>query len=76
MLGGGGITPEIASVKSLAARMSASAGVIVGIVKYLCLKKDRVANLCVTSIGDIDLMASIMIPSIANVETTGSVGSP
>ena len=34
----GGTTPANASVKSSAAQMRASAGVIVGIVKYLCLK--------------------------------------
>jgi hypothetical protein len=39
-------------------------------------EKDCVAHSCVMSVGDIDLVAPIMIPSVANVETTGSVGSP
>ncbi len=34
-----GMLPAIAAVRSLAALISASAGVSVGIVKYLCLKK-------------------------------------
>ncbi len=35
---GGGMMSDIASVKSSAAWMSASARVMVGMVKYLCLK--------------------------------------
>ena len=35
----GGMTPAMARVRASEARMSASAGVIVGTVRYLCLKK-------------------------------------
>ncbi len=35
----GGMLPAIAAVRSSAALISASAGVSVGMVKYLCLKK-------------------------------------
>ena len=35
---GGGTTPAMAAVKLSAASMSASAGVMVGMVRYLCLK--------------------------------------
>ena len=43
---GGGRTPAIVLVKSSAAWMSALAGVTMGIVKYLCLKK-TVLQTCV-----------------------------
>jgi hypothetical protein len=49
---GGGITPAIVFVKSSAARMSALASVIVGIVKYLCLKK-TVLQTCVWQVSEI-----------------------
>ncbi len=35
----GGMTPAMARVRASEARMSASAEVIVGTVRYLCLKK-------------------------------------
>ncbi len=35
----GGMTPALARVRLLEAWMSASAGVIMGTVRYLCLKK-------------------------------------
>ena len=43
---GVGISPIMASVRESAAQMSVSAGVMVGIVKYLCLKK-MVRHVCI-----------------------------
>ena len=50
MLVGVGISPAMASVRESAAQMSALAGVTVGIVKYLCLKKMvRHVRMCLVS---------------------------
>jgi hypothetical protein len=70
------MTPEIVLVKSSAARMSALAGLIVGIVKYLCLKKDRVAHSCVTSVGDIDLRGTDNDPKHCQRKNHWQCGEP
>ncbi len=47
----GGMTPAMARVRASEARMSVSAGVIVGTVQYLCLKKTVLQVLvCIVSV--------------------------
>jgi hypothetical protein len=56
-----GMVPAIASTSLSASKMRAMLGVIVGIVRYLCLKKHRIADAIAAGVGDVNLMALIML---------------
>ena len=68
-----GMFPPMASTSLSAARSKATSGVIVGIVRYLCLKNTVSQTL---RCRDVDLMASVMFVRVADVVAAHCVRCP
>jgi hypothetical protein len=67
---------DIASENLSVARMSATSGVMVGIERYLCLKKHGITDGVTAGVQDVDLVETVVLMGVANVIFRGGVSFP